>query len=148
MSQDDKPSVVYDKAKWHYGGDFPSDLPEEQGFVHTGLFLGWIIDNNLYSQWFSEEMEKDISAFKSREITGPRVFESCDGVFIDEMLNDEGNRFTQDYFDFESGQYLQDYEELLCERLPSMYHVEDTWENYEKLKERIDYRYRKWKMVM
>ena len=32
--------VVYDKAKYHYGGDFPEDLPDEQAFVHTDLYLG------------------------------------------------------------------------------------------------------------
>jgi hypothetical protein len=28
--------------------------------------------------------------------------------------------------------------------LPSQYHVEDTWENYEKLKARIDERFAEW----
>jgi len=32
-------AIVYDKAKWHYGGDYPKDLPIEQAFVHTGMFL-------------------------------------------------------------------------------------------------------------
>src|ERR1044072_7581684 len=26
---------VYDKAKWHYTGDFPDDLEPFQGYVHT-----------------------------------------------------------------------------------------------------------------
>ena len=42
---------VYDKAKYHYSGDYPPDLPDEQAFVHTGFYLAWIIDRNrnLYS---------------------------------------------------------------------------------------------------
>lgn len=34
----------------------------------------------------------------------------CDGVFSNDMLNDEGNEFAQDDFDFENGLYLDDYE--------------------------------------
>src|ERR1700754_3717545 len=30
---------VFDKAKWHFGGDFPEDLDAFQGYVHTGMFL-------------------------------------------------------------------------------------------------------------
>ena len=40
-------SIVFDKAKWHYEGNFPGDLDERQAFVHTGMFLGWIIDKDL-----------------------------------------------------------------------------------------------------
>jgi hypothetical protein len=33
-------SIVYDKAKYHYQGDFPNDISIDQSFVHTGMFLG------------------------------------------------------------------------------------------------------------
>jgi hypothetical protein len=46
--------VVYDKAKYHYDGKFPPELPTEQAFVHTGLYLGWLVDLNLYSADFAE----------------------------------------------------------------------------------------------
>ena len=45
-------TIIYDKAKYHYEGDFPQELPMEQAFVHTGMFLSWIIDNNLFSDEF------------------------------------------------------------------------------------------------
>jgi hypothetical protein len=61
------------------------------------------------------------------------------------MLTDEGNRFAVDYFDFDRGKYLADYEELLAKSLPSLYHVEDTWENYEIISKKIDERYADWK---
>jgi len=136
---------VYDKAKYHYDGNFPDDLEPEQGFIHTGMFLGWIVDHDLYSDWFGPEMCVYIRAFKDREMTGAKVFEACDGVLVGDMLTDEGNAFARDYFDFERGKYLGDYSELLSQGLPSMYHVADTWPNYEKLKKRIDQRYREWK---
>ena len=77
-------------------------------------------------------------------MTGPEVFQSCDGALVDDMLSDEGNAFAQSYFDFERGKFVQDYEELLSARLPTMYHVEDTWANYDTLKKRIDERYSEW----
>ncbi|SOD03386.1 hypothetical protein SAMN05216486_1126 [bacterium JGI 053] len=136
--------IVYDKAKYHYGGDYPEGLADEQAFVHTGLYLGWIIDHGLHSDFLAEEPEL-IERFKAREITGPQVYEAWDGCLIDDMLSDEGNAFSKDYFDFERGRYLADYEELLAGGLPSLYHVQDTWANYDRLKARVDERYAVWK---
>ena len=136
--------VVYDKAKYHYDGDYPNDLPPEQAFVHTGLYLGWIIDHDLYSEEFREETAGLIAGFKARKVTGPEIYESWDGCLIDDMLSDEGNAFSQDYFDFERGAFLADYEELLRRNLPSVYHVANTWANYDRLCERVDQRYAKW----
>jgi len=137
--------VVYDKAKYHYDGDYPDDLPIEQAFVHTGMFLGWIIDHDLYSDEFSKDSAQEIRAFKGRDMSGPQVYASWDGCLIDDMLNEEGNRFATAYFDFDHGDYLTDYEEILAADLPSTYHVQDTWENYETLKRKIDERYRQWR---
>ena len=137
--------VVYDKAKWHYEGDYPSDLPESQAFVHTGMFFGWLIEHELVSSDFAEDFAQEISQFKGREVTGPRLFEVVDGALVDDMLNEEGNAFAAHYFDFQKGRFVADYDELFCSMLPSMYHVEDTWSNYEKLKNRIDQRYAEWK---
>jgi hypothetical protein len=137
-------TTVFDKAKWHYEGDYPAGLDEHQAFVHTGLFLGWIIDAGLYSEEFAEDCAKEIRRFKARKLTGPGVYRAADGVFADDMLNEEGLAFTRAYFDFEKGKYLKDYEKLLSAGLPSMYHVPDTWESYDTLKPQIDKRYAAW----
>jgi hypothetical protein len=135
---------VYDKAKYHSDGDYPEDLPEEQAFVHTAMYLGWIIDNDLYSDEFAEE-EEIIAQFRQRQTRATAVYKWWDGCLVDDMLSDEGNAFSHFYFDFDKGQYLADYEELLASGLPSLYHVSDTWENYEKMAARIDKRYADWK---
>lgn len=137
-------SVVYDKAKYHFGGDFPAELPEQQAFVHTAMFLGWIMDLDLYSDDFAGESAEQIARFKARQLKASVVYEWWDGCLVDDMLNSEGNAFAQDYFDFEKGKYLADYEELLATGMPSLYHVSETWENYERLRLRIDQRYREW----
>lgn len=137
-------TIVFDKAKWHYeADDFPADLDEHQAFVHTGLFLGWVIDAGLYSEEFAEDLEKEIRRFKARKLTGPRVYRAADGMFADDMLNKEGLAFTKAYFDFEKGKYLKDYEKLLEAGLPD-YGVPDTWESYDTLKPQLDKRYAAW----
>ncbi|GIV30109.1 MAG: hypothetical protein KatS3mg028_1175 [Bacteroidia bacterium] len=46
---------------------------------------------------------------------------------------------------YQSGKYKKDYERTLAADLPSIYHVEDNWKNYEKIARKISARYRKWK---
>jgi hypothetical protein len=38
--------MAYDRADWHYGSDFPNDVPDENGGTHIGMFLAWAIINN------------------------------------------------------------------------------------------------------
>jgi hypothetical protein len=141
----DRQPHVFDKAKYHYNGKYPAGLPIEQAFVHTGLYLGWIVERGLYSAEFVEVSGDLIAKFNRREITGPGVYEFWDGCLIDDMLSDEGNAFSHDYFDFDRGQYMSDYDELLADGLASQYHVENSWANYDRIKPRIDERYAAWK---
>jgi hypothetical protein len=137
---------VYDKAKWHFGGEFPDDLDDFQGYVHTGMFIGWLIDNALMSEEFNADHEAEIQLFKQHELTGSQIFERCcDGVLMLEDISELGNRFALHYFDFETGQYLNDYDTTLSNGLPSMYHVADTWDNYKKLKSVLDKWFTDWK---
>jgi hypothetical protein len=136
---------VYDKAKWHYGGDFPEDLEAFQGYIHTGLFLGWMIDNDLVSEQFKTDLSAEVDRFKQQRITGPQLFQKCcGGVLMLDDLNATGNRFAMTYFEFNTGQYLHDYEVTLGKGLPTIYHVADNWENYNKLKPIINKRFEEW----
>ena len=60
------------------------------------------------------------------------------------MLSDEGNAFSQFYFDFEKGQYIRDYE-TLADDLWSIFSLRFNDENYSKIKPLIDKAYRSWK---
>jgi hypothetical protein len=132
--------VVYDKADWHVGTCVENALAEHQAFVHTGLFIAWLVDRG----FFVDEFAEGTDAVVARKLTGPQFYERLDGAFLDEMLTDEGNAFTQAYFDLDAGQYLADYAELFAiddAQPASAYSVADTWESYEKLRPRIDERY-------
>jgi hypothetical protein len=136
--------VNYDKAKWHHDGVFPGALDFFQAHVHIGMMLGWLIDRDFISDSFREDFADSIAAFKRREMTGPQVLEQACGCLNSEMLDDDGNDFVGDYYNRQGASYFHDFEEILSAGLPSCYHVEDNWANYELLKARIDMRYDRW----
>ena len=138
--------MKYDDASWHYGGEFPEDLPEEAGGTHTGMFLAWALLSGLGGELHVDECPEDLEQLTLRTVTPGAFFMSaCDGKLTDEDLNDEGNAFASEYYVFETGKYLLDYGTTLGGDLPSLYHVEDTWENFEQIKRVIDERFRAWK---
>ncbi len=139
--------VVYDKAKWHFGGDYPADLPPEYAYTHAGYFFGWIVDNNLVDPEFHDDFENEIGRFRDREISARELFIIADGALVDDMMSDIGNGFAVAYFDFDRGKYLDDYDSLLCVGCETMYHVEDTPENYARICARITERFHEWNVA-
>ncbi len=149
----------YDDASWHYGGDFPEDLPDENGGIHIGIYLAWCINSDLISDFQKEESQEDIAKVKNREMTGAEfLMANCDGKFTDEDLTDEGNSFTEDYYqddtDFAENHatYLDDYQKLAGlfykennVALESFYHVKDSWDLYDAVAPALDKRFAEWK---
>src|SRR5262245_59314316 len=131
--------MKYDDASWHYGGTFPSDLPDEAGATHTGMFVAWAMLSGLAGDIHVTDFPQELERLRSRNVTpGQWFLEACDGKFTDDDLSDEGNRFAQAYFAFESGSYVGDYDRVLVRDLPSQYHVADTWENFDRLRPVLD----------
>ena len=138
--------MKYEDVSWHSGGDFPGDLPAEAGGTHTGMFVTWALLSGLAGEIHLEDFEEDLSALKARSITpGAYFLQVCDGKFTDEDLSDEGNAFAESYVDPEKGKYLSDYEKVLGGDVPGLYHVEDTWANYDRLAPTLERRFKVWK---
>ena len=141
--------MAYDRADWHYGGDYPEDLPPENGGTHIGMFLAWAIMNGLEGELHREESPASLAGVRARQMTGRQfLFEECDEKFWDEDLSDEGNAFAKDYYNVAEGQvcrYFEDYERTLVDDLPSLYHVADTWQNYDKIAAVISQGFEEWK---
>ena len=136
----------YDDASWHYGGDFPKDLPSGAGATHTGMFVAWALLTGLASDVFISDFPNELSKLRSRSLTPGKFFlDSRDGKFTNEDLNDLGNSFAEAYFDFEIGKYVADYDATLGGDLPTLYHVQDTWENFDRLKPLLDQRFAEWR---
>lgn len=138
--------MAIDRMDWHYGGDYPKDLPPECGCTHIGLFLAWIIHNQLESEFHKEDSAEELEAVRQRKMTGREfLINQCDEKFWDEDLNEEGLAFTQSYYDDDTHGYLCDYANTLAQDLPSLYYVEDTWENYDRIEPLITAACLKWK---
>ena len=132
-----------DRIDWHSGGDFPERLPEEAGGTHIGMFLTWIINNDLVSAELKAESGTKIEAVKKRELDGRSfLINECDTKFWSSDLNETGNEFT-DYYYHEK--YFEDYERLLGSTFESLYEVENTWSNYDLIASTIDHRFKNWR---
>jgi hypothetical protein len=139
--------MTYDDASWHYGGDFPEDLPEEAGGTHIGMFFAWAWLNGFAPKDFGHPKDAELIAEILAELQaraaspGKLFFQMADEKFSDKDMNVEGNAFAAEYY--AGSGYLSDFEAYLADGLPSIYHVPDTWETYDKLapvlKMRLDY---------
>jgi hypothetical protein len=135
---------VYDKAAQHFlTGGFPESLPIEQAHVHIGMYMGWIIDKELYSEFFEEESDTQIYRFKRREISPALLSGTWNGYLASELFTEAGNMFT--YYYYGGGLYKKDYQKILASTLPSIYHVKDSWENFKLISAKISERYQVWK---
>lgn len=136
---------VYDLAKNHFLGDFPSSLPIEKAYLHIGIYMGWIIENKLYSEYFEDEASTEIYRFCRRDIGCIILAEIWDGALSHELFNDEANLFT--FYYYAGGIFKKDYNEVLVKSHKTIYHVDDTWENFEALKIRMNERFEEWKSM-
>ncbi len=147
--KDSKPAKeksIYDNAKNHFLGNFPKSLPIEQAYVHIGMYLGWIIDHKLYSEYFEDEADIQIYRFQNREISCTILSEIWDGYLGYELFSEEGNMFT--YYYYGGGLYHKDYKTLLAPELPTIYHVEDEWSAYAQMSAKINERFQEWKVLV
>jgi hypothetical protein len=138
--------MKYDDVSWHTGAaEYPADLPKEAAATHTGMFVAWALLSGIGGDLHTKDLPDSIPRLRARSVTPGQFLLEGDGKFVDEMLNDEGNAFTQAYFDLEKGLYLKDYDRVLCHGLTTAYHARDSWENFDKLKPRLDRRLAEWR---
>jgi hypothetical protein len=136
---------VYDKAKYHYETTEKFGLSEEHAANHTVMFLRWLIERRMMSEFFEKEAEGILKQFRAGEVSIHKIYEWWDCCLIDDMLSEDGNAFAMHYFDFERGRYIHDYMATLKGRLQSEFHVDYTEESYQKMRQVIDRRYDEWK---
>ncbi len=141
--------IVFDKAKWHINKDFPKDLDHYQSYVYSGLFVWWLVDNGFLKPKLQTDLRQQIISFKHRKMAPAKFYEEyLDGVFSSDGFILDAVNFSKSYFDVNNGQYVRDYLKILDpkDEFPSVFHVKDTWENYDRLKDVITRRHDEWKM--
>lgn len=140
--------MKYDDASWHYGGDFPTDLPPEAGATHIAMFVAWALSNGLSGDLHSLDSPADFAILLDRrETPGQWFVRNCDEKFTNEDLNDEGNAFATAYYQSigeANPLYLDDYARAFP-RNPDLYSVPDTWENYDRIAPLISKRFATWR---
>ncbi|WP_047336431.1 hypothetical protein [Pseudomonas protegens] len=65
--------MKYDEASWHYGGDFPADLPASAGAPHIGLFLAWMPIEGFAGEELADDAAQDITLVCSSALDGPAL---------------------------------------------------------------------------
>ncbi|PJL65723.1 hypothetical protein B9Y61_17910 [Stenotrophomonas maltophilia] len=136
--------MKYDDASWHSDGDFPAELPPEAGATHIGMYVAWLLLRGMAGEELADDMQEELRSLTRRAMTSGQFLLVCDGKFLDEMINDEANAFTLEYYQADDCLYPDDYIELLADDLPSLYHVADTWENFDRLAPVIAQRFAAW----
>lgn len=138
--------MAFDRMDWHYNGDYPEELPNENGGTHIGFYLTWLINADLVGEFHLEESIDELAAVRERKMNGREfLITMCDEKFTDEDVNEDGFEFTEFYFQAEEDGFFDDYGRVLAQGLPSVYHVENTWENYDKIALVIGEAYLDWK---
>lgn len=150
--------MAYDRIDWHSGGEYPTDLPPENGGIHIGMFLAWAFAHGMAGGFHHEESAHWLEQLQRRRITGlDFLLQACDGKFWEDDLDDEGNAFAIDYYRADSafarqhGSYLDDYCDVFNRHAEangfeyeSTYHVENTWENFDRIAPVLDRRHAQW----
>ena len=138
--------MAIDRIDWHADSAIEEGLGWDNAGTHIGIYLAWIVQNNLVGEIHLEESAEELQLLKDRKITGrDYLIELCDEKFWEEDLNAEGLAFTQYYYEGDAI-YFGDYEEVLAQHAAGIYHVKNTWENYDVMAKTIDERYQAWKL--
>ncbi len=138
-------ATKYDDASWHYGGDFPKNLPPEAGATHIGMYLTWVVVSGMESHFLRDELASDhLADLKDRKITpGQFLIAVSDEKLVDDELDEEAKRFTDAYY--ASNMYFDDYDKAVGKGVETLYGVPDTWAIFDKLKPVLDRRFDEWK---
>jgi hypothetical protein len=138
--------MSYDNLKNHVSSAREEGSPAEQGGVHIGMFLAWMVLHGLAhaDEDFGEpEMLRDRS-------TTPTAYlrDYCDGQLSEDDLTDEGNAFAVAYYNGDDplvGMYLDDWGQLAIGDEKKSYAVPDTWKIYDRIAPVIASRHASWK---
>ena len=137
----------YDDASWHYGGNYPKDLPDEAAATHIGMFLAWCLLNGYADDEGAEDWADEFEDLRARRTTpGMFLINAMDEKFISDDLADEGNAFTIAYYegDNNDSRYVDDFVAAFDTNTTDIYRVPDTWEVFDQMAKRISARHTAW----
>ncbi|MGG0815713.1 hypothetical protein ABE142_24070 [Paenibacillus alvei] len=94
-----------------------------------------------------KEDARDIELVKRDEMTGAAFYrQNWGGALSSKELSDEADAFAREYLNIQNDIYTAvDFTNILADGLPTIYHVEDTIDNYLMIEPTISKRYEEWK---
>jgi len=132
--------MKYDDAEYYFL-NFETDLPNEAGGRHIGLFLEWAILRGLAN----DELMARAADLHSGATNGTDLlFDHCDGKLTDEDLNEQGNAFATAVYE---AHHVQDVFEAMNARddePDSMFSAELTPQRHQCVLWQLDRRYSDW----
>jgi hypothetical protein len=133
--------LEYDVWKWHTQGRFPADQPAEQGYVHMGIFIAWLVFHDMLdAEWVAGAGVKDaVTAIHDRRGTVAALRDVTDGRLASDMLTEEGAGFTGAYYAPEYG-YASDWRRVFG-RGADRYQVPGDWDTYDRIEPLVELRY-------
>lgn len=133
--------MKYDDAEYYFL-NFETELPNENGGRHMGLFLEWAVLRGLAN----DELMARSEALRRGETTGLELlFDHCDGKLWDSDLNEEGNAFAADAY--ERWGMVDFIEAMNCTAESSgdeIFGVEITSQRHDRVLWQWDRRYSDW----
>jgi len=149
MDSEDQPAqepelLEYDLWRWHTEGKFPADQPPEQGYVHIGMFLVWLVDAGMLDrQWAAApDVSAAIESIRTRTGSPSALRDITEGRLAADMLDAEGQAFAGAYYAPEYG-YVRDWNRVFG-RAAAHYAVPGDWESYDRIGPVIERRYHEW----
>ena len=137
--------MKYDHANYHWDNEFPKEVSEDNAMTHMGFFFAWALAHDLVSDFHREEEDSagPLALVQNRTMS-PRdfVIRYCDSQFTNEDFTESGNEFVDHYY---VKHYFDDYCKVFEGSVETIYHVNDTWENADKMVPVLDKRFEEWK---
>jgi hypothetical protein len=137
-------AIEYDLWRWHTEGTFPADQSPEQGYVHIGMFVVWLVDAGMLDpEWAAgPDVSAAVASIHSRAGSPCALRDITDGRLAADMLGTEGQAFTGAYYAPEYG-YVRDWNRVFG-RAAARYAVPGDWETYDRIGPVIERRYHEW----
>jgi len=128
-------------ARKHVDSVVAEGLPADRAYGRAGFCLGWAVENGLHND---EELAGSewLDRFLDRELTAPALLAAFDGMIDEETLDGTGYAFAEEYVGWQAGQYFSELVRLFA--VPTVWHIEDTWSNFDRVRELVDARYAEW----
>jgi hypothetical protein len=134
--------MKYDDAEYYFL-NFETELPNENGGRHIGLFLEWAIRRG----FASASLMQHADALRRGATNGVDIlFDECDGKLMDQDLNDEGNAFATAVYD---AHVLKDFIEAMNLKpdaeVDAIFGADFTVQRQRRVLWELDRRYSDWR---